>query len=285
MSFADFDIEKIITVVQKTGELVVEMRRAGLQNVRGKATAIDLVTEADVASEALLRSELHRLYPAVGFWGEESNQQPNEDYFWLVDPIDGTVNYANGVPHYSITVALNKVADDQHPTTLLGVTLQLPFGDIYWAIQGRGAFLRAASGREQRLTVNQVTQLDRALLITGFPYHRAEAEDNNGREFAYFLQHSQGVRTMGSAALDLAFVASGAMAAYWEGWLKPWDAATGALLVREAGGAVTDYNGASWTLTSGSLVASNGQPALQQALLEGIRVARAGLPESRLRTT
>src|SRR5207244_2211509 len=128
----------------------------------------------------------------------------------------------------------------------------------------------APDGSQSRLHVNQVAQLARALLTTGFPYHRAESPDNNSAEFNYFLIQAQGVRCMGSAALDLANVASGALAAFWEGWLNPWDVAPGALLLQEAGGLVTDYDGQPWRLTSRSVVASNGQPQLHRELLEGI---------------
>jgi myo-inositol-1(or 4)-monophosphatase len=278
MTAHTFDIEAIISVVRRAGQLVTEMRQTGLQQVQSKSAVIDLVTEADLASEALLRKELQRLYPGVGFWGEESNQPPTEDSFWLVDPIDGTTNYANGVPHYAVNVALC-----QGTQAMLAVTLHLPGSNIYWASEGKGAFMRTPDGRQQRLQVNRAQQLNRALLTTGFPYHRAESMDNNSAEFAYFLPLCQSVRCLGSAALDLAFVASGALAAFWEGWLGPWDATAGVLLVREAGGFVTDYQGNPWQLPGNTgLVASNGQPELHEALLTGIQIARAQLTETRL---
>lgn len=273
-----FDSEAIISVVRKAGQLVMEMRQAGLQRVQSKSAVIDLVTEADLASEALLRKELQRLYPEVGFWGEESNQSPIEEFFWLVDPIDGTTNYANGVPHYAVNVALC-----HGQRAILGVTLQLPTSNIYWAITGQGAFRRAPDGQQQRLQVNQAQTLNRALVTTGFPYHRAESTDNNSAEFAYFLPRCQSVRCLGSAALDFAFVADGLLAALWEGWLGPWDAATGVLLVEEAGGRVTDYDGNPWQLLGkNGAIASNGQPTLHEALLTGIQTARAQLTETRL---
>ncbi|MCL4859680.1 MAG: inositol monophosphatase [Caldilineaceae bacterium] len=268
------DIEAVITATRRAGQLVSEMRRNGLRNIQSKSSAIDLVTEADLASEAFLREELNKLFPAAGFWGEESNQQPDAEFFWLVDPIDGTVNYANGVAFYSVTVALYH-ADE----CLLGVTVEPPAGRIYWAAAGEGAFLREPGGDQRRLRANQVTGLERAFLTTGFPYHRAEKADNNLAEFAAFIRHSQGVRCMGSAALDLAHVASGAMAGYWEAWLNPWDAAAGVLLVREAGGLVTDYWGAPWQLSSATLVANNGNADLHQAMLAVIAQARAQLDQ------
>jgi myo-inositol-1(or 4)-monophosphatase len=272
------DIEVLISIVRKAGQVVTEMRQAGLQQVQSKSVVIDLVTEADLASEALLRKELKRLYPQVGFWGEESNQPPTEEFFWLVDPIDGTTNYANGVPHYAVNLAFCQA------TRAIGaVTLHLPSGNLYWALAGRGAFLRTPDGQQRRLHVNNAQQLNRALVATGFPYHRAESSDNNSLEFTYFLPRCQSVRCLGAAALDLAFVAGGAVAAFWEGWLGPWDAAAGVLLVEEAGGCITDYQGRPWQLPGNKgLVASNGQPELHEALLTGIQHARTQLTETRL---
>ncbi|MCB0187255.1 MAG: hypothetical protein KDE31_23470, partial [Caldilineaceae bacterium] len=116
-----FDHEAIIAVVEKAGQLVQRMRRNGLAPIQRKSSTIDLVTEADLASEALLREELQRLYPQIGFWGEESNQRPETEYYWLVDPIDGTTNFANNLPLYAINLALCQAEDP-----ILAVTLQLP---------------------------------------------------------------------------------------------------------------------------------------------------------------
>ncbi|GIV78647.1 MAG: inositol monophosphatase [Litorilinea sp.] len=270
-------IEAVIAVARQAGQLVWRMQRQGLQQIREKSSAIDLVTEADVASENLIRQALQDLAPHIGFWGEESNHRPDDEYFWIVDPIDGTINFANQVPFCAVNIALNR-----GETTLLGVTLELPAQRVFWAVRGQGAFVREPSGVERPLAVNRRTELAQALLTTGFPYHRATHADNNSAEFTYFLTRAQAVRCMGAAALDLAYVAAGAFAGYWEGWLNPWDAAPGVLMVREAGGRVTDYSGAEWTLSSSSLIASNGQPSLHEALLRGIQSARAGLPSTLL---
>lgn len=267
----------VMSVAQQAGDLVLAMQSAGLANIASKSNQIDLVTEADVASETLIRAELQGRYPAISLWGEESNQAPTSEYFWVVDPIDGTTNFANGLPYFAVNIALN-----QGPTTLLGVTLELPARTLYFAQLGQGAYRRTLDGRESRLQVNQNNSLSRAFLTTGFPYHRADHEDNNLAEFGYFLTRSQGVRCMGSAAMDLVDVASGATAGYWEGWLQAWDAAPGVLMVREAGGQVTDYNGAPWQITSRSLIASNGQPDLHAAMVSGIRIARQTLKSTLL---
>ena len=272
MNPLDVALEDVLAVALQAGELILAMQADGLRNITSKSSEIDLVTEADVAAERLIRSELAARYPAVELWGEESNQPPSGDLFWVVDPIDGTINFAGGLPYFAVNIALQ--AGEQ---TVLGVTLELPARRLYFARRGEGAFRRDLDGREQRLRVNAASTLRRALLTTGFPYSRAEFADNNLPEFSYFMAHSMGVRTMGSAAMDLVNVASGGMAAYWESWLNPWDAAPGVVLVAEAGGRVTDYRGAPWQLTKRTLVASNGQPDLHQALLDGIRTARQGL--------
>ncbi len=265
-------IEPIIDLALQAGALVTRMRRAGLGEIRRKSSPIDLVTEADVACERFLRSGLAALHPDVGFWGEESDTPPSEERFWVVDPIDGTNNFAAGIPYYAVNVALQDGED-----TVLGVTIELPARRVYWALAGQGAFLREVDGEVRRLQVSQADRLEHVMLSTGFPYHRAESADNNLAEYGYFLARSQGVRCMGTAAMDLANVASGAQGGYWESTLKPWDAAPGALLVREAGGLVTDYAGKPWQLRTPVLLASNGQPALHEALLQGIQTARATL--------
>lgn len=277
---SSIDLEVIMGVAQQAGDLVLAMQLQGLQKIDSKSSAIDLVTEADLASEKFIRAELQRHYPTFDFWGEESNEPPSSDYFWVVDPIDGTNNFANGLAYFAINIALNR-----GDTTLIGVTLELPARQLYFAQVGQGAYRRTPDGRDLRLHVNQTPTLDHAFLSTGFPYHRRDHEDNNLAEFSYFLTHTQGVRCMGSAAMDLSNVASGALAAYWEGWLRPWDAAPGALLVREAGGQVTDYRGAPWQLTSKTLIASNGQPKLHEELVAGIRTARQKLTSPLLTLT
>jgi myo-inositol-1(or 4)-monophosphatase len=262
----------VLEVAQQAGDLVLAMQAAGLAKIASKSNPIDLVTEADVASEALIRRELHSRYPTFGFWGEESNQPPSEEFFWVVDPIDGTTNFAHNFPLFAVNIALN-----QGPTTLLGVTLELPARTLYFAHLGGGAYRRTSEGRDLPMRVNGVDALGQAFLTTGFPYHRADHVDNNLTEFSYFLTHSQSVRCSGTSAMDLISVARGAVTAYWEGWLSPWDAAPGALMVREAGGQVSDYLGRPWQLTSRSIIASNGQPTLHAALVAAIAEARRSL--------
>ena len=278
MKIEQQDVEHLIAVVCQAGDLVMRMQREGYGVVRGKSNEIDIVTEADVASEQLLLAALEARYPGIPLWGEESNRPPNADEYWIVDPIDGTVNYANGVPYYAVNLAFNR-RQDGDTWAEVAVTLELPRGLVYWARQGHGAYVRTPDGQDTRLHVNQVDTLRFAILSTGFPYKRADTNDNNGAEFAYFMPRCSGVRRLGSCALDLALVAAGVFAAHWEQDLNPWDIGPGTLIVREAGGMVTDYDGNPWTPEQRNFVASNGQPALHQAMLDGIRLARAGLTE------
>jgi len=263
--------EDVIAIARQAGQLTVEMQRQGLRSIKTKANAYDLVTEADVASEKLLREKLTALDPSIGFWGEESNQPPNTELYWLVDPIDGTTNYASGLPWWAVNVALYQRADP-----LLAVTLQLPWGELYWAEAGQGAWICRPGGAEERLRVSQAENLASGVVGTGFPYLRDDGGDDNRPEHDRLLPLCRDVRRMGSAAIDLAFVAAGLFSAFWELSLQPWDVGAGLLLVREAGGVVTDYAGDAYRFGATGVVASNGTPGVHNGLLENIRAARGG---------
>lgn len=269
------NIESVISIAARAVDLILEMRRAGQLGIKTKTNITDLVTEADLASERLIRAALYELDPSIGFLGEESKGQPSEECYWVVDPIDGTVNYANELPYGAVTIALQ--CGEQ---TLLGATAQIPHRRIYWARRGEGAFVRDPDRSQQRLRVNQVNTLRQAFMATGFPYHLAEHPDNNHAEFTYIHPRCLGLRVLGAAALDTANVATGGLAAFWEGWLHPWDAATGALLVCEAGGTVTGYDGKPWHFDSPGLVASNG--LIHAELIEAIQMARSPVTQKLL---
>ena len=266
------NIESIISIAVRAVDLVLTMRRDGNLGITTKSNITDLVTEADLASEKLIRAALYDLNPSFGFMGEESKGSPSEEFYWVVDPIDGTVNFANEIPYGAVTIALQ-----QGEQTLLGVTAQIPYRRIYWTKLGEGAYARDPDGSQRRLAVNSVDTLQMAFMATGFPYHLAEYNDNNHAEFAYIHPRCRGLRLLGAAAIDIANVATGGLAAFWEGWLHPWDAATGALLVREAGGTVTGYDGTPWRFGSAGLVASNGK--IHGQLLDAIQTARQSVTE------
>jgi myo-inositol-1(or 4)-monophosphatase len=210
---------------------------------------IDLITEADRASEELILNRLRSTYPDCAILSEESGASANKSpYVWIADPLDGTTNFAHGLPIFSVTLAL--MVDD---VIEVGVTYDPIYDELYTAQRGRGAYLNG-----ERLHVSAVPLLDQALLVTGFPYDRRTNPNNNIKQFTDFSLHAQGVLRLGSAALDLAAVAAGRLDGYWEFKINPWDIAAGVLMVREAGGQVTMPDGSPLDLFARQIVASNG---------------------------
>jgi myo-inositol-1(or 4)-monophosphatase len=236
-----------IDTARRAGLLLLSMFE-GQRDVRLKS-AFELVTDADHASEALVVSAIGRQYPDHAIVAEESGGAPAESgYTWLIDPLDGTNNYAHGLPVFSVSLALLRDG-----ALLLGVIYDPTCDELFAAERGQGA---RCNGRRIRVSQNQT--LAASLLATGFPYDYATNPDNNAREFTTLAGRVQGVRRLGSAALDLAYVAMGRFDAFWELRLQPWDSAAGALLVSEAGGRVTDWRGGEWNPWSDRLLASNG---------------------------
>ncbi len=210
---------------------------------------VDLVTEVDIASERLIRKLLLEKYPDIRFHGEEDGGEDwRQGLIWVVDPLDGTTNFANRLPHFSVSIALCR---DGLP--IAGAIVNPMNGEIYRTWQGGGAWL---NGR--RISVSKVDRLNEALAVTGYPYNRREHLDELLKHLRTMLQRVQCVRRLGSAALDLCYIARGIFSIYWETNLKPWDIAAGSLLVSEAGGKVTKFDGSSMLLDSYQLLATNG---------------------------
>ena len=235
-----------VTTAHEAGAVLSDYYRNGV-TVQYKGE-IDLITEADHASEVLILSRIRSAYPDCAILSEESGASANSSPFvWIVDPLDGTTNFAHGLPIFCITLALvvNGVIE-------VGVTYDPIHNELYTAQRGQGAYLNG-----ERLQVSSVSTLDQALLVTGFPYDRRTNPNNNIRQFANFLLCAQGVLRLGSAALDLGAVAAGRLDGYWEARINPWDVAAGALLVTEAGGQVTMPDGSPLDLFARQIVASN----------------------------
>ncbi len=228
------------TALEVADEAAALIRSSERPAVGYKGT-IDLVTDVDRASERLIAGRLRAAFPHARLVLEEGGgAAPAEGSAWYVDPLDGTTNFAHGLPHVGVTLALL-----ERQTVLVGVIADVFRNELYGAWLGGGAWLYsgATDPHPRRLRVSATQRFERALLATGFPYDRHTSSDNNLDPFGAVLQRAQGVRRAGAAALDLAWVARGRLDGFWEAKLQPWDVAAGALLVREAGGRVTDYAG------------------------------------------
>jgi len=255
-------------LVREAAALLREYYTRGVRRIGRKSSAVDLVTEADVASENLLLRRLRARFPQDAVLGEETGSHGTGQRRWIFDPLDGTTNFAHRLPIFGVSLALVK-----GDAVLLGVTCDVVHRRLYWAVRGQGAWTQSDEEDEPRpLQVSAVTDLQSALLATGFPYDKATSPDNNVREFAAFLVRAQGIRRAGAATVDMAWLADGRLDGYWEQKLNPWDWAAGVLLVTEAGGVVTDYHGRPWTPGSPNVVASNGH--LHHAMLAVIREVR-----------
>lgn len=212
--------------------------------------AIDLVTIADKECEAALTEAIRRRYPDHRILGEEggTSGDPASPYRWIIDPLDGTTNFAHGMPLYSVSIAV-----ERDGATIAGAVFAPVLGDLCMAVRGHGATRNGAPIR-----VSKTETLADALLVTGFPYNRAEIVDWLMGTLGNHLVRSQGLLRLGSAALDLSFVAAGHLDGFYELNLNPWDVAAGALLVEEAGGRMSNFDGAPFTLEGRRMVASNG---------------------------
>ncbi len=211
--------------------------------------AIDLVTEADTASEQKIVETLRRRHPEIEIMAEESFNGAPKTTTWIVDPLDGTTNFAHGFPWFGVSIAYQEKG-----TVEIGV-IYCPLQDeLFCAVRGLGAWLNG-----KPISVSTEDALTRSLLATGFPYDVQTDPDQVIRPLRRMLLHAQGIRRAGAAALDLAYVACGRLDGFWEIKLKPWDTAAGFLLVEEAGGKVTDFKGNPFDPFGREVLATNGK--------------------------
>lgn len=254
--------------VAKGAGIILSKYWGKLSNIEEKSHAGNLVTEADRESEKLIVDLLHQRYPTHAIYAEESGQLftdllgTSNEFIWIIDPLDGTTNYTHQFPMVSISIALIYKGEP-----IIGIVYNPILKDFFYAIQGGLTYMNG-----HPVQVSQVSKLENSLLVTGFAYDRRENPDNNYAEFCKLTHITQGVRRLGSAALDLAYVAAGTFDAYWERGLEPWDMAAGILLVQQAGGQVSGYDNAPFDLYSGRIIASNGllHRQLSEALTEAV---------------
>lgn len=221
-----------------------------VRNIEFKSrNKLNLVTEVDRLSEKAILALLRKKFPSHNLWGEESgSQEKNSNFTWIVDPLDGTTNYAHGYPFFCCSIALVR---GRKP--LVGVVYDALRGECFTAIQGQGAFLNG-----HRLRVSSTRSLAESLVCTGFAYAVRETHYNLDN-FKRFVLKTQGVRRDGSAALNLAYVAAGRFDGFWERGIQAWDMAAGVLMIQEAGGKVTDITGRPFGLLGENALASNGR--------------------------
>jgi myo-inositol-1(or 4)-monophosphatase len=224
----------------------------------------DFVSTADHKAEQVLREELGRARPNFGFIMEESGVIPGSDpqHRWIVDPLDGTTNFLHGLPHFAIAIALERDGE-----IVAGLVYDPIKDERFWAEKGGGAFLN-----DRRLRVSSRRNTEDALVATGMPYHGHGTPGEFINQLDAVMDSVAGIRRLGAAALDLAYVAAGRFDAFWEEHLSPWDIAAGMLLVREAGGYVSRTDGGEDVLGTGSVLAANDQ--LHQPMLRLLRKAR-----------
>ncbi len=218
-----------------------------IQRKAGEET--NLVTEVDKESERIIISRLKARFPDHDFLAEESgSHQTTSDYKWVIDPLDGTTNFTHAVPIFSVSIGLEHTGE-----LVLGVVYDPNLNELYTAERGKGAFLNGVP-----IHVSRTTRLIESLIVTGFPYDIRKNPDHAVERFGNFLMEAQAVRRLGSAALDLCYVAAGRFDGFWEVKLNPWDMAAGVLLVQEAGGKFTDFAGRPSNIYTKNMLTSNG---------------------------
>lgn len=209
----------------------------------------DFVTAADLRAEKVLYEELSKARHGYGFLMEERGavDGPDKSHIWIVDPLDGTMNFMHGIPHFAISIALQREGE-----LVAGLIYNPANGDVFTAEKGKGAFLN-----DRRIRVAARSKLEECIVVTGIPHHGRPNHESYLQGLGRVMSQVSGIRRSGSAALDLAWLAAGRYDGYWEFGIQPWDVAAGILLVREAGGFVSDPDGSKTMLESGNIIAGN----------------------------
>lgn len=261
-----------VNTASKAGEWIKS--KAGQNHLYiSKSSASDLVTDIDKGAEALIRKLIHTYFPDHAILGEEGSEPgaegaakalenvKNKDYVWIVDPIDGTTNFIHGFPFFSVSIALAYRGE-----VVVGVVYDPMQDELFVAEKGKGTYVRG-----KRSSVSKEERLESSLLATGFPTERSAMLPQNMKQLSELAPKVRNIRSSGSAALHLAYVAAGRLTGFWEMNLNAWDIAAGALLVTEAGGKVTDLSGEPYRLSVRNVLATNG--LIHQAAADALKQA------------
>ncbi len=241
-------LHKIVEIAKEAGELI-RSDFGRHHSIEYKTNVSNIVTETDKKAEKLITAYIEKEFPNHNILAEEgSRKDGHSEYLWVIDPIDGTTNFAHGLPIFSVSIGVMK-----NDEIIYGVVFDVMRNVIYSAEKGSGAF-----AGNKKLRVSQNTDLRKSLLVTGFPYNVSENPGNVYEKFIAFLKNSRAVRRLGSAAIDCCYVAEGVFDGFWEVSLNPWDICAGKLIIEEAGGKVTNFIGEKASIFSPQFLASNG---------------------------
>ncbi len=237
------------TAARLAGDIIIKnLGRLSRSDIQTKQ-AFDFVTNVDRWSEAVIMKTIREKFPSHLFLTEETLQQegPATSYRWIIDPLDGTTNFIHGFPMFSVSIGLEHKGE-----IIIGVVFDPLRDELFHTIKGKGAFLNNA-----RIRVSETERLEKSLIATGFPFRKKELIDQYLRAFKKIFADVSDIRRAGSAALDLSYIAAGRTEGFFELNLSPWDVAAGSLLIREAGGRITDFGGGDQYLLTGNVVAGN----------------------------
>jgi myo-inositol-1(or 4)-monophosphatase len=241
-------VDKIIDIAKRAGRFLKE-NEGKISEINEKGSFTNLVTNIDKGSEEMIKRFIMENFPSHGILAEESGAlSPTSDYRWIIDPLDGTTNYTHSYPVYCVSIAVEYKGE-----IVAGVVYDPNFDELFSAEKGSGAYMNG-----KKLKVTSVDSLERALLATGFPYDIRYNPFNCIQHFNEFLISAQAIRRLGSAALDICYVAAGRMDGFWEVNLHPWDTAAAVLITTEAGGKVSDFKGGKYSIYQKNILLSNG---------------------------
>ncbi len=259
----EFDslIKIAIHAAKQGGVILLDYAQKGF-HIHQKDQAINLVTEADFHAERAIIQTIHQAFPTHQILSEEQGLQdiPTHPIKWIIDPLDGTTNFAHGFPMYNVSIGV-----EYEGTCVLGVVYDPTRKELFLGQQGKGATLNGTPIR-----VSTTPKLNEALLVTGFAYDVHTVVDNNLKEFSAFTLRARGIRRTGTAAIDLCYIACGRFDGFWELKLNPWDTAAGKVIVEEAGGTMTNYEGQPYSIYGATLIATNS--LIHQEMVEVLRL-------------